>query len=842
MGWSAGQRLGLQQLEDIAAARPQAFEIIDTSAIGEGDVSMRVEVSIDTSGITHAPGGIRVRARERFVLLVGPRFPYVAPWVWVRHRRWAGTAHVQWGSSLCLYAAPSVEWSPAEGMRGLIERLLLWVEQAAAGQLDPDDRPLHPPATYTGTSGLRIVMRADLGDLVPWRGTADGKAVCLVGDAEIRDRRIDVLAWRQANAQDGDEPDPDRTGRFGHRMQVAAVLVDQLLGFEYPDKAKALAEGLYAAGLQHDDFMQTIAQVAARNALLAEDGHPPPPLIVVVGTPARRLGDGRRLAHLVAWRLDSFAERVADLLARVDALQPLPAIVELRRDVVELGRSWLDFASTDWISVLEDRPEVTLRRDGRSSASSLRGKRILVLGCGAIGAPAAEYCVRAGAAEVTVVDDATVKPGILVRQPYVDDDIGKPKATVLAQRLAGISAETKVNGVHVDAITAYGPAGEQPPVFDVIIDATADSGVRAALESARSTSPGGWPDLITMLVGHQARRGMVAIARREATGGGHDIFRRCGMAVNTTHRLGFADVAADFFPNPSRALTFQPEPGCSAPTFVGSAAEVTALAAMMMSAAIDALADRGPDESRMPMAVAAVRLGADHSDLRASAGTAWLGWPNDTVVTEDADGREIRIAHAAMAEIRAEVRHGARIRPADVETGGMLIGALDDAVGCVFVDAATGPPPDSRMADKYFEHGTQGVQEVVQHHLTRSHGASGFIGMWHSHPCGPAAPSPTDVAGMANLVTPVAGGPPQALMLIAGGPAALWQAWRDERTTLSTGPHLFARLVRRSSRVPMPAPPAPTGLRYFSASVLAPPPPKNRAPWWRRTWWRKEST
>jgi hypothetical protein len=215
VAWSTGQRLGLQQLRDIAEARPAAFEIIKASAVGEGGVSMRVEVSIDTSGIAHAAGGIQVRARERFVLLVGPRFPYVAPLVWVRHRRWAGTAHVQWGSSLCLYAAPSVEWSPGEGMRGLIERLLLWVEQAAAGQLDPDDRPLHPPTTYTGSSGFRIVMRADLGELVPWSGEARSGAVCLVGDAEIQGSRIDVLSWHPATAGDSDEPQPDQPGRFG---------------------------------------------------------------------------------------------------------------------------------------------------------------------------------------------------------------------------------------------------------------------------------------------------------------------------------------------------------------------------------------------------------------------------------------------------------------------------------------------------------------------------------------------------------------------------------------------------------------------------------------------------
>ena len=48
--------------------------------------------------------------------------------------------------------------------------------------------------------------------------------------------------------------------------------------------------------------------------------------------------------------------------------------------------------------VLENRPEITRRRDEGSPPAWLAGKRVLVLGCGALGAPAAEACVRAGAA------------------------------------------------------------------------------------------------------------------------------------------------------------------------------------------------------------------------------------------------------------------------------------------------------------------------------------------------------------------------------------------------------------------------------------------------------------
>ena len=105
---------------------------------------------MDTSGLP-ACRGIRVRDRERFRILAGAKYPCLLLAVQVPHRRWAGTAHVQWGRSLCLYAAPSVEWVPSDGMDGFIGRLSTWVARAAEGTLDPDGQPLHPPVAYPTT-------------------------------------------------------------------------------------------------------------------------------------------------------------------------------------------------------------------------------------------------------------------------------------------------------------------------------------------------------------------------------------------------------------------------------------------------------------------------------------------------------------------------------------------------------------------------------------------------------------------------------------------------------------------------------------------------------------------
>ncbi len=839
--WTAGQQLALRQLLDMVAARPGAIEVIDVIAPGRPGVTMRIDLSLNLGDVVHAPGGVRVRTRERFLIDVGVHFPYAPPSVSVRHQRWAEAHHVQWGRHLCLYAAPSIEWQPGDGMRGLIERLLLWVEKAAIGQLDPDDRPRHPPVAYASGADELMVIRADLGDRVPWSAPGRIGPVYLVAVCEQRDDRLDVVDWQtpQEFALRGSQP---------HRRQddgavvvgAAAVVVDAEPFFEYPSRASQLVAGLHGAGVDHETFMELVAAVAATNAVIDAATVGSTPLIVVVGTPSRHLGYGPRLAHLVAWRMDSFTEQVAQLLTEVDALD-LP---DLRTRVLELGQSWFNLATTEWLRVLEDRPEVTVRRDHVSPAAWLTGKRILILGCGALGGPVADSCVRAHAASIVLVDNGIVTPGILVRQQYTDADIGTAKAIALADRLRGVYPTTAVHGMVRDAVSMFiGPDATVPDV-DLIIDATADIGVRAAIEIARSRSRVTWPPIVTMLIGHQARHGLVALARPEATGASHDIFRRFGLAINGPHRVAFADVADDFYPDLPRTATFQPEPGCSTPTFIGSATEVTALAATMMSAALDSLTaptDVTPHASQQPMAVAAVRLDTRDDHPSVGRGAAWLGWPNDTVVTEERDHMQVRISATAMAEMRAETRRGARVRGDRIETGGMLVGALDEAAMCIYIDTACGPPPDSRLSDLHFEHGTEGAQHLIDHHLKRSRGTSGFIGMWHTHPYGIAAPSPTDRAGMAELVTPITGGPTQALMLILGGDKNTWTAWRSDASPPQP-PNLYATLVRRAAVGPnQTRVPAPQGLNYHPGGYRQSLPTARTATPRRRRWrpWKR---
>lgn len=778
--------LAASQLAELAAYSQGAIELLATSSQDDGSTTFTI--SLDTRGIQTSGDGIRVRARERFDLLVGPSFPFKHPSVMVQHRRWAGTPHVQWGRILCLYAAPSVEWNPVDGMRGLIARLNLWLQRAAEGTLDPDGQPLHPPVAYSSSAAGWIIINPDLGDRTPWHERIiPGNTSLLYAWCRRKGKRVDIVEWLAPldvydRVLDEDFVASDDAGL--PYFVAPLLLISDELGMEYPSSAAALAASLEQSGVSSDDLLHAFTSAGTLNraicAMATADGEAP--TIVLLGTPARRVEGERRLAHVTAWKLDDLGSQITSLLGKVQR----ETGSELAAEVRDLANDWLGFADTSWMVVYENRPEVTRRRDTGSAAAWLTGKRVLLLGCGALGAPIAEQCVRAGVADLTVADKSVVSPGILVRQPYVDSDIGYGKARMLANRLNQIRRDLVVKHEHGDVIAKFLTADSGVPDFDLVIDATADVGVRTALESAHSSSRHAWPPVVAAVFGHEATRGIVVVSRTGATGTSHDILRRLAIDSRAAAGSAWSDIADDFFPDPPRTQMFFPEPGCSAPTFTGSAIQAAGLASALFWAAIVELS--AEDRSR-PMVAFGVRLPGSGM---APSSVSELVWPNDVLVTEIADGLEVRLSQRAAAEIRAEVRRGARVRGSQIETGGMLLGSIDEATRTIYIDVATGPTPDSALSNVYFKHGIQGTQEILEHHRITTANRVGFMGIWHTHPYGRASPSLTDEAGMASLVAPDGTGR-RALMLILGGSAHRWQAWHDDGEL----PDMYARIVHR---------------------------------------------
>lgn len=809
--------LAHRQLSDLADVSGGAIQLLGVEQDDKGQTTFTV--SLDTSGIITSGPGIRVRARERFEILVGPSFPLAHPDVYVMHRRWAGTPHVQWGRLLCLYAAPSVEWNPADGMRGLIGRLNLWLQRAAVGELHPAGQPLHPPVAYSSYKNGWVVVRPDVGELAPWRDTEPDSAPVrlLYAWCAQRGKRIDVLEWltgQQVYQRLVADQLPARDEAGTALFAAPLILISDTLDMEYPSTADALAGSLETYGYSRDELLRAFVNARTINKAVgvALEGDGAVPAMMLLGTPARRLDPGQALAHITAWHLDDLGAQITDLLQDVSAEH-----VELTKRVRDLAESWLGFAKIQWMVIHEARSEVTRRRDSGSPAQWLTGRKVLILGCGALGAPIAEHCVRAGVAQLHVVDKGVVTPGILVRQPYEDADIGYNKAERLAQRLSRIRGDLTVTSARSDIVT--GTLADPAPLleYDLLIDATADIGVRVGIERVRAAARENWPPIISALFGHTAQRGIATVSMTGATGSGHDILRRLAIDTVTNPPPGWRTITEDLFPNPPRTDRFFPEPGCSAPTFTGAAAEVTALASTLFSNALTTLADA----EAAPMSA----IGCDLAPTASAARPVPLTWTNDHTLIDHTGEYEVRISGRALAEMRTETRRGQRVRGARVETGGMLLGSLDEATQTVYIDGASGPSPDSHLSAAYFDHGVEGTQEIVTSIRTATVDRVGFVGMWHTHPHGIASPSRTDEAGMADIVAPDGTGR-RAVMLILGGHGTSWQAWLET----GTPPDLYVRVVDRTTQS---RPEGHVALHLISASAWFPGGyayPSHRAP------------
>ena len=106
----------------------------------------------------------------------------------------------------------------------------------------------------------------------------------------------------------------------------------------------------------------------------------------------------------------------------------------------------------------------------------------------------------------------------------------------------------------------------------------------------------------------------------------------------------------------------------------------------------------------------------------------------------------------------------------------------------MWIDNALSRPPDSLCSEVCFDHGIEGVAELVEYHRHRTGKLSTFVGFWHSHLFGQGKPGRSDKAAMTALVKPVSGGPSRALVLIVGGPQHDGRGCTgDQRAVLACG-------------------------------------------------------
>ena len=710
-----GQCLALRQLQRIENANSHALEITETRQ-PEGDAAWaEILISVHCGGFLRAGNGLPLRDRERFRLLIPPDFPFTIPRVYASHHRFAGWPHVQWKNYLCLYQAPQTEWIPSDGMYGFIGRLEWWLRQAAKDELDPLGGPLHPPVVYGVDQSSTILM--------PSKNTPEPSDSFWVGLARlelINENTYSITEWI-------DPSDDLNPGYYG-----TALLLSQPMPFEFPRKASQLLDELKVRGPSLRQVILALQLAVIRN----ENDQP---LFFIVGTPMRGIrGDERLQQHLVAWEIEPIVAKA--LRISVERYSTYGHLQEIGEQAEQIFMDWVERVELKWCRIFENRDEIITRRDQSSRLGVFRGKVISIWGCGALGASVAIYLAQAGARKLILRDSGIVKPGILVRQPFRQVDVGLFKVEALAHRLRDMRGEILIDTFRDDIKTWLLGEPDWSEGADLIIDSTASNIVHVAFEKARLHVGDTRVPIMSMLIDDHAQLGLLVCAGKDYSGGVADVYRKALIyACNEEDLRPFADA---FYPTGDRQSLFQPEPGCSSPTFVGSAADTATLSGLMLNLSGELLS------------CGSTCSGAAYVSQREPAScslTRW-SWEADQCCIDQLSGYTVRVSSRAWNEIIATINASERKEGPDVETGGLLFGRRDDVLKILWVDEVSGPPPDSILSEHGFVCGISGAKQLNAEKRSRTRNMVGCVGAWHTHPRSLPFPSRVDVAGMAQIV------------------------------------------------------------------------------------------
>ena len=130
---------------------------------------------------------------------------------------------------------------------------------------------------------------------------------------------------------------------------------------------------------------------------------------------------------------------------------------------------------------------------GEDGQARLLTSRAVIVGCGAIGAAAANLLVRAGVGRVRIIDRDFVEPSNLQRQTLFDEADARealPKAVAAERKLRSINSAITVEGVVADLNPRNAP--ELLAGFDLILDGTDNFETRFLLNDFAVSSGSPW--------------------------------------------------------------------------------------------------------------------------------------------------------------------------------------------------------------------------------------------------------------------------------------------------------------------------------------------------------------
>jgi integrative and conjugative element protein (TIGR02256 family) len=384
------------------------------------------------------------------------------------------------------------------------------------------------------------------------------------------------------------------------------------------------------------------------------------------------------------------------------------------------------------------RPQTLRLRNSRVIDDGVATKTVALIGLGALGSKVAEMLAQAGVGSFRLCDYDYLATGNVARHIGGITDFGARKTRVVMSRLSEINPHLSLGRDDINDGSATqsldGLAAFIAPA-DLVISTTADEGVESTLNEIAVLHRK--PVLYgrAMVSGTMGRVFLVRPAR--------DACKACLAAYAAAGRQGCAKPAdwIDVRENPDDVLLRE----CGRPVLPGSAVDLSFTAALVARAALDFLECKDTDANHWLW----TRLPAGDIDPRlASPMSTFIGRlqrREGCRACQEPDVGEVLVDHDAYGTV-VSLAEGSPT----VETGGVLIGFVDELKRAVVV-SATGPGPNAiRTATRLHRD-----VPYVQHQLDAAAATLGpkgiYVGEWHSHLSADTRPSPLDVDSLFGI-------------------------------------------------------------------------------------------
>lgn len=698
----------------------EAFCIKDTATceVAEGGSSLSADFAVSIPSRMRANGisGTGVKAVEPVTFLFPDKYPNAAPFVFLRDNFPENTPHftpalMGFSPQPCLVIETLEEFYLAEGFAGILSQLIVWLNKAAAGTLVGSKAGWEPTPRFR----LNSFISADLSQIQQLANISARSSTYLpapyyapTGGAK---HTTNVIVPRELADKEPDLEEMINHGQLKATTGASGCLAAAFWSKPVDNKPSRVSDKYFPENIRtHNDLQSRLDQIGDDNT----DG------IISLLLRARlffeKAGyrDNTGNGDLVPIPVFLLVNRPFELAGSKSSVEVLSYIIDFRPNVSmeDITENRVEFVVHQAMIMPALNQSLLSRMDDYSDTASAS-----IIGAGSVGSKIAVSLARAGWDIPVVYDKNIMLPHNYARHEFRPMNPGG-KAVQLANTIKLFDQETvKAAGNVLDEIDMVGETDTNlTKNAQYLINSTASELVRKALAQCGSRkSVTRFIDASLLLQGRAAR---LTIEGGEGNPGYADLD---ALFYAKAAKTG---LAKKFLSADSGLMPVETGMGCSSLTMKMSDARLSAMTGLITEHIMEFHDRRIPGDNVQSGELVFWERNSSTGNLR-----------KDTAVVEpfqvvdlDKPGWTMRISPSVINHIEND----RKIFP-HVETGGLLMGVVDEKTKTVTVVDTLDAPPDSRRSPTEFTLSNTGLRIEVENYFKKSGRALYDVGTWHTH-------------------------------------------------------------------------------------------------------------